>query len=203
MTFIKFCGLTRAEDVAIAVELNVDAVGFVFWSGSPRAIAPETATRLISTLPSSIIPVGLFVHPTREDIARAVDATGIRVAQVHGMNDVSVLSGLPCDLWVATSLQEAGSVVGANGSTMLLDAHDPQRHGGTGTTIDWNAAGAIAAHRRVMLAGGLTPENVGEAIRRAKPYGVDVSSGIEDQPGIKNEQLMRAFARAVRDLDSL
>jgi phosphoribosylanthranilate isomerase len=203
VTFIKFCGLTRAEDVAIAVELNVDAVGFVFWSDSPRAIALKTATRLISALPVSVAPVGVFVCPTREEIARAVGATGIRVAQVHGMNDMSVLSGVPCDLWVATSLFEVRSVVGANGATVLLDTHDPLRHGGTGKTIDWDAAGAIAADRRVMLAGGLTPDNVGEAIRRVKPYGVDVSSGIEDQPGIKNEQLMRAFARAVRDLDSL
>jgi phosphoribosylanthranilate isomerase len=116
VTFIKFCGLTRAEDVAIAVELNVDAVGFVFWSDSPRAIALKTATRLISALPVSVAPVGVFVCPTREEIARAVGATGIRVAQVHGMNDMSVLSGVPCDLWVATSLFEVRSVVGANGA---------------------------------------------------------------------------------------
>jgi phosphoribosylanthranilate isomerase len=203
MTFIKFCGLTRAEDVAVAVDLAVDALGFVFWPGSPRAIAIADGARLIAGLPSSIAPVGLFVRPTPDEIARTVAATGIRVAQVHGMNDVSVLAGVPCDLWVATSLHEAGSVVAANGVTILLDAHDPQRHGGTGTTIDWDAAGAIAAARRVMLAGGLTPDNVAEAIRRAKPYGVDVSSGIEEQPGIKNEQLMRAFVRAVRDLDCL
>jgi phosphoribosylanthranilate isomerase len=203
MTFIKFCGLTRAEDVAVAVDLRVDAVGFVFWPGSPRAIAIAAAARLIAGLPLTIIPVGLFVRPTRDEIARAVGTTGIRVAQVHGLNDVSVLAGVPCDLWVATSLHEARSVVGANGATMLLDAHDPQRHGGTGRTIDWDAAGAITAERRVLLAGGLTPDNVGEAIRRAKPYGVDVSSGIEHRPGIKNEQLMRAFARAVRHLDSL
>jgi phosphoribosylanthranilate isomerase len=200
MTFIKFCGLTRREDVAVAAELGVDAVGFVFWPGSPRVIAMDDAAHLINLVPTSIAPVGLFVKPDREEIVRAVEATGIRAAQVHGLTDVSTLSDLPCELWVATSLRDEAHVAPTD-APILLDAHDAQRYGGTGQTIDWEAAGVIAARRRVILAGGLAPDNVRVAIRLARPYGVDVSTGIEERPGIKSEKLMRAFAESVRRED--
>jgi phosphoribosylanthranilate isomerase len=194
---IKFCGLTRAEDVALACGLGVDAVGFVLWPDSPRGIALECAARLIEGLPASVTPVGVFVRPTKEDIARAVELTGIRVAQVHAVQNAIGLVSAKWELWVATSLN--GSTVRVpKEATTVLDAHDPVRHGGTGQTIDWDAAAHIARERRVILAGGLTSENVGDAIRRAKPHGVDVSSGIEDRPGVKNPMLMRAFANAVR-----
>jgi phosphoribosylanthranilate isomerase len=200
MTRIKFCGVTRAEDLTVAVELGVDAVGFVLWPDSPRGISIETAARLIAGLPTVITPVGVFVRPTRGEVQRAIEVGGIRTAQIHGTADLSVATGLPCDCWLAASL--GSDVLSAvTGATILLDAADPERHGGTGNTIDWNAAGRLAAARRIFLAGGLTPENVGEAIRRARPYGVDVSSGIEDRPGIKNVAAMRAFVAAVRRAD--
>ena len=194
MTRIKFCGLTRVQDVAVAGELGVDAVGFVLWPGSPRAIAVDAAGQLIAGLPESVTPVGVFVRPIRDEIARAVDEAGIRVAQIHGTRDVRDLMDERWEMWVAAA-------DAPEDTTIFLDAHDPERHGGTGRTIDWDAAGRIAATRRVMLAGGLTPENVGEAIRRARPYGVDVSSGIEDRPGVKNATAMRAFVKNVRSAD--
>ena len=200
MTRIKFCGVTRAEDLAVAVELGVDAVGFVLWPDSPRGISIETAAQLIAGLPAAITPVGVFVRPSRGEVQRAIEVGGIRAAQIHGVADLSSVTGLPCDAWLAASLgSEALSAV--RGATILLDAGDPERHGGTGNTIDWDAAGQVAARRRVFLAGGLTPDNVGEAIRRAKPYGVDVSSGIEDRPGLKNAAAMRGFVAAVRRAD--
>jgi phosphoribosylanthranilate isomerase len=200
MTRIKFCGITRAEDLAVAVALGVDAVGFVLWPDSPRAISIETVARLIARLPAAITPVGVFVRPSRDEVRRAIEVGGIRTAQIHGASDLSSVTGLPCDSWLAASL---GSEVlnAVTGATILLDAGDPERHGGTGNTIDWDAAGQVAARRQVFLAGGLTPDNVGAAIRRAKPYGVDVSSGIEDRPGIKNAASMRAFVAAVRRAD--
>lgn len=202
MTHIKFCGMTRADDVALAGELGVYAAGFVLWNGSPRGIDVLTAARLINRLPTAVMPVGVFVRPTREEIARAVEVAGIRVAQIHGADDLAPYGGGAWHLWMAASLaaDDLAPVVPA-GVTVLLDTHDPERQGGTGRVIDWEAAGRIAARRRVLLAGGLTPGNVGEAIRRVRPYGVDVSSGIEDRPGVKSIDAMRAFVTAVHAAD--
>jgi phosphoribosylanthranilate isomerase len=200
MTRIKFCGLTRREDVSTAAELGADAVGFVLWPQSPRAIDVLSAARLVATLPPSVSPVGVFVRPTRDEVRRAGEVAGIRVVQVHGTGDVGQLADGSWHVWVAAWLSGADAIQPdvPQSVTVLLDVQDPDRHGGTGTAIDWDAAGRIAAKRRVLLAGGLTPENVGEAIRRARPYGVDVSTGIEDRPGIKNAAAMKAFAAAVR-----
>jgi phosphoribosylanthranilate isomerase len=197
MTWIKFCGLTRPQDLVVAAELAVDAVGFVLWANSPRGVGLDRTAELIAQLPKTITPVGVFVQPTREEILQAIDVAQIRIAQVHGVVDIAEFADLPCELWVAMSLGGPIERIPPH-ATILLDAHDPERHGGTGKTIDWDAAGRIAATRRVMLAGGLTPDNVAEAIRRARPRGVDVSSGIEEHPGIKDARLMRAFAQAVR-----
>jgi len=197
VTRIKFCGVTRPQDLAVAAEVGVDAVGFVLWANSPRGVGLDRTAELIAQLPKTIVPVGVFVEPTREEILKAVNVARIRVAQVHGVANVEELGDLPCDLWVATSIGGDIERIPSH-ATILLDAHDPERYGGTGRTIDWDAAREIAARRRVMLAGGLTPDNVAEAIRRARPHGVDVSSGIEEHPGIKDARLMRAFASAVR-----
>jgi phosphoribosylanthranilate isomerase len=144
---------------------------------------------------ANVLPVGVFVSPADEDIARARDA-GVRVIQVHGERR-DTASG---EVWVAFSLEGAFDDLSSD-ATLLLDAHDPVRHGGTGRTIDWARAAAIATRRRVMLAGGLTPDNVADAIRQVKPYGVDVASGIEERPGIKSAAAMKAFVAAVREAD--
>jgi phosphoribosylanthranilate isomerase len=196
MTRIKFCGLTREADLETAVDLGIDAVGFVFWARSPRALSANEAAGLVRRLPESVTPVGVFVQPTRDEIAGAVEIAGIRVAQLHAMTDSSPVAGL-CELWVAATLQSSPLNVPED-TTILLDAPDDERHGGTGRQIDWDAARHVTATRRVILAGGLTPRNVAEAIRRAQPYGVDVSSGIEERPGVKNATLMKDFVAAVR-----
>jgi phosphoribosylanthranilate isomerase len=195
MTAIKFCGMTRAEDLAIAIELDVNAVGFVLWSGSPRYVDSNRVAALIEDLPQLVTPVGVYVNPTDADIRRGLDA-GIRVAQIHGPTDAA-LDQLRCEIWLAASVENHVP----EGCTLLLDAHDPQRYGGTGRTIDWSKAARIASTRRVMLAGGLLPGNVKQAIHAVRPYGVDVASGIEDAPGMKNAQAMRAFVAAVREAD--
>lgn len=205
MTLIKFCGMTREEDVAIATELGVDLVGFVLWPDSPRSVSIDRLTALINRLSSHVTPVGVFVRPSMDEVATAV-AAGIRVAQLHGVatpdsprTDEACLVPTP-EVWVATSADADTTQIPPR-ITLLLDTHDPQRHGGTGKTIDWKRATHVAATRRVMLAGGLTPSNVAEAIREVRPYGVDVASGIEDRPGIKNAQAMKAFVAAVREAD--
>jgi phosphoribosylanthranilate isomerase len=197
MTAIKFCGLTREEDVDIAAELGVDAVGFVLWPHSPRALTLDATAALVRRLPPDITPVAVFVRPTHEEIVDAVNIAGVRAAQAHGMDDVTPLLGAPCDLWAAVSLTGSTLAIPFD-MTILLDAQDDEQFGGTGRTIDWHAARKIAAIRRVMLAGGLTPDNVAKAIEIAQPYGVDVSSGIEERPGVKNAKLMRDFVSVVR-----
>jgi phosphoribosylanthranilate isomerase len=197
MTTIKFCGLTRETDVEVAAELNVDAVGFVLWPKSPRALTLEAAAALVRMLPGSITPVGVFVRPTPAEIVEAVKVAGIRVAQAHGVDDTSSLIGAPCEVWAAISVTGTTLAIPAD-MTILLDAQDDEQFGGTGRTIDWQAARQIGQIRRVMLAGGLTPQNVAKAIAIARPHGVDVSSGIEERPGVKNAKLMRDFVSEVR-----
>jgi phosphoribosylanthranilate isomerase len=197
MTTIKFCGVTREEDVDVATELGVDAIGFVLWPKSPRALTLDATAALVRRLPSSITPVGVFVRPTRQEIADAVKVAGIRVAQAHGVDDVRPLLDAPCDVWAAISLTGDTLAIPVS-MTILLDAQDDEQFGGTGRTIDWHAARKIAAIRRVVLAGGLSPDNVAKAIEIAQPFGVDVSSGIEERPGVKNSKLMRDFVSAVR-----
>lgn len=200
MTLIKFCGLTREADVDAAVELGVDAVGFVLWPRSPRAVTTAALAALVRRVPPAVTPVGVFVRPSTDEVTAAIDA-GIRVMQVHGGPGV-VRRRDDCDVWVATSLADEDTLVAAPPDcTLLLDAHDPERHGGTGRTIDWAGAARIASTRRVILAGGLTPANVAEAIRHVRPYGVDVASGIEEAPGVKDAETMRAFVTAVREAD--
>jgi phosphoribosylanthranilate isomerase len=196
VTFVKFCGLTRDADVEAAAALRVDAVGFVLWPDSPRAVSFEDLPALVRRLPPAVIPVGVFVRPTETDVARAIEA-GVRAVQIHG---VTALPPWPiaADVWIAGALVD-GSVAPAvpDGTLLVLDAHDPHRHGGTGRIIDWDAASVVAASRRVLLAGGLTPANVATAIRRVRPFGVDVASGIELQPGVKDHVAMREFATRV------
>jgi phosphoribosylanthranilate isomerase len=200
MTLIKFCGMTREVDVVEAAGLGVDAVGFVLWPRSPRSVDERRLASLIRALPARVQPVGVFVRPTREDVDRAV-AAGIRVAQLHGVGAVPWETP-PCEIWIAAALAPEGLRPDVGACTVLLDVHDAERHGGTGRTIDWRRAAAVAAARPVWLAGGLTPANVAEAIRTVRPVGVDVASGIEERPGVKSADAMRAFVAAVREAEA-
>lgn len=194
---IKICGITRTEDALAAARLGVNALGFVLWPESPRAVSLETVQSILASVAPLVTAVGIFVDPTVRAVAEAY-AAGIQVAQVHGQ---------PPALPPGMRLIRAASLAGLGDGivpevpaqvTVLLDAHDPVRHGGTGQAIDWPRARTIAARRPVILAGGLTPENVGEAIHVVRPLGVDVSSGVEQSPGVKNPDKLAAFVAAVR-----
>ncbi len=200
MTAIKICGITRAADAEAAVTFGADALGFVLWPSSPRHTTIVAAREIIRTLPPFVTPVAVFVNPSADDMAAAADA-GFRLAQVHGTPPTGTdRPRLPVlravHLGVATQDAIEPDV---EDDTVLLDAHDPVRHGGTGQTVDWTRAAVIAAGRRVVLAGGLTPANVREAILAVRPYAVDVASGVEAAPGVKDHELLRRFIDAAKE----
>jgi len=196
VTAVKICGITRAGDAALAVDLGVNALGFVLWPDSPRHTTIAEAAAIVRALPPFVTPVGVFVNPGAADIARAADA-GMRLAQVHGAVPAGALA-LTILRAVRLGATAGGIEPEVNDDTVLLDALDPVRHGGTGRTVDWTRARAIAAHRRVILAGGLTALNVRDAITAVRPYAVDVASGVETEPGIKDPLKLRAFIDAIR-----
>ena len=197
---IKICGITRVGDAAAAVAAGADAVGFVFVSSSPRAISVEDAARIIGTLPPSVTPVGVFLRPAAGEIREAARVAGIRLAQVHEARGIDIKD-------VSIPLLHAVRVgPDFNHSTLrewgmpeyLLDTHVQGLDGGTGQTFDWTVAAEAGKYARVVLAGGLTPGNVGSAINVARPFAVDVSTGVETAPGIKSAAKIEAFVKAVR-----
>jgi len=197
VTAFKICGITRESDAGLAVSLGAAALGFILWPGSPRHVKLARVKLITAAMPPFVTPVGVFVDPTADDIARAAES-GIRLAQVHGQSPTS--SALPILRAAHLGANDDGLDVEVGPiDPILLDAHDPVLHGGTGRTIDFAKAAAIAAQRTVVLAGGLTAANVRDAIKTVKPYAVDVASGVEAEPGIKDPVKLRAFANAVKE----
>lgn len=200
MTAVKICGLTRPEDADAAVECGADALGFVLWPSSPRHTTIAAVRDMVRRLPPFVTPVAVLVDPSGDDLDRAAEA-GIRLAQIHGAVPVRS-SGRPrLPVLRAVHLSASGDAAiepAVADDTVLLDAYDPVQHGGTGKTVDWARARVIAAARRIVLAGGLTPGNVADAIRTVRPYAVDVASGVEREPGIKDHAKLRAFIEAAR-----
>jgi len=198
--FVKICGITRGEDAQAAVSAGANALGFVFWSKSPRRVDVDVARGIVSTLPPSILAVGVFVDQPVEEVNEIGSRVDLGAVQLHGAEDVSyarmmtrpVVKALAVGTGVPPVLSTWPDAV-----TVLLDVHDPVKKGGTGKTIDWVAAAGIAEQRRVILAGGLTPENVRDAITRVRPWGIDVSSGVEREPGIKDHGRLKALFEAV------
>ena len=201
MTVVKICGITRREDADQAAALGASFLGFVMWKHSPRYIPLDRVRHIVTTLPASVTPVGVFVNPTADEINAATDA-GISVAQIHGESN-GWHGGLVPGVEVIRAVHLADGRPDAiepdvPDHRVLLDAHDPVRHGGTGKTIDWARARLVAQARQVILAGGLTPDNVRQAIDEVRPFAVDVSSGVELRPGVKDHALLRAFIAAAK-----
>jgi phosphoribosylanthranilate isomerase len=198
---VKICGITRLEDAQAAVDAGAQALGFVFWPASPRFIEPARARAIVAELPPFVTAVGVFVNQPVEHVFGVAAAVGLGAVQLHGDERPAdaarlarpVIKAIPVGAGNDVDLAEWPARV-----LLLLDVHDPVKRGGTGRTVDWSAAAAIAATRRSMLAGGLTPENVGEAVRRVRPFGIDVSSGVEQAPGIKDHDRMRALFRCLQ-----
>ncbi|MEN8822748.1 MAG: phosphoribosylanthranilate isomerase [Abyssibacter sp.] len=202
-TRIKFCGLTRAADVDAAVRLGADAIGLVFAPGSPRALGLDQAQQLRERIPGLCHCVALVMDQPVADVAAIVQAIRPDMLQFHGSETAEECArfGLPYIKALGVG-GEAGSAVHAFPDALLLtDSHAPGESGGTGQTFDWNRVADWARQRPLMLAGGLHADNVGLAIATARPYAVDVSSGVESAPGIKSIDRMQAFVRAVQRAD--
>ena len=198
--FLKICGITRLSDALHAVEHGAGALGFVFWPQSSRHINPERAAAIIAALPPRIGAVGVFVNEPVEGIRAIVAQTGINMVQLHGDEAAAYADALDWPVLRAVTVDqvEQASAAWPPGTTFLMDAADPVRRGGTGKTINWQQAASAARARRIVLAGGLTPDNVADAIGRVRPFGVDVSSGVEDAPGVKNADKVARFLASAR-----
>lgn len=198
---VKICGIRRIEDARLAVELGADAIGFIFWRGSRRYVEPAIAGRIAEGLPPTVLRVGVFVDAPPSDVAAVAAVAGLGAVQLHGGERTADYAHLELPLIKAVAVPDgfdpASTDAEPPGVLVLLDAHDPIRRGGTGRTIDWTAAAAVAARRRTILSGGLTAGNVGEAVRAVRPYMIDVSSGVEAAPGEKDAARLRAFFAAL------
>jgi phosphoribosylanthranilate isomerase len=198
--FVKICGITRREDAEAAVAEGASALGFVFWPGSPRFIDPLLAKEIVATLPPSVAAVGVFVNQPASHVNSMASLAGLSVVQLHGDEDGGAAAEMNLPVIKAVSVRDGAfpDRQWPQGVMLLIDADDPIRHGGTGMTVNWPAAAAVARRRRVLLAGGLRPDNVAEAIRSVRPFGIDVSSGVEQSPGIKDRRLLAALFEAIR-----
>lgn len=200
-TRIKVCGICRAEDAACAIDLGASAIGFIFWPGSPRSIEPARARDIAAHLPPHVTAVGVFVDQPVEYVEELAAYVPLGAVQLHGGESFEAFARVTQPLIKAIPVSEVfdpSTIEQLPPSvTVLLDAHDPIRRGGTGRTIDWTIAAAVANRRTTILSGGLTAANVAEAIARVRPHMIDVSSGVESAPGYKDPGKLKAFFAAV------
>ena len=200
MSFVKICGITRAEDAAAGIAAGANALGFVFWPKSPRCVDVERARTIVAAMPPHVTAVGVFVDQQADDVNEIARLVNLGAVQLHGSESDDYVRAMSRRVIKAVSVHGEHPPDVARwpeSVTILLDVHDPVRKGGTGKTIEWTAAAVVARRRNILLAGGLTPENVSEAIARVRPYGIDVSSGVESQPGIKDHSRITALFEAV------
>lgn len=199
---IKVCGMTRASDAKLAAELGAWAVGFVFHPASPRYVTPQAAARIARELPAGIERVGVFVDATAGAIRAVAGEVGLTLAQLHGDETPELAASLGMRFVRAVrprNVADLGVLSGFSKAELLLvDGYSSAARGGTGVPADRELAREAKRYGRLLLAGGLTPENVAGAIRDVQPDGVDVSSGVERAPGIKDEEKMRKFFEAAR-----
>jgi phosphoribosylanthranilate isomerase len=193
--------MTRLTDALHAVEHGATALGFVFWPASPRCVTPERAAEIIAELPSTVMAVGVFVNESIDGIRHVAAQARLTAVQLHGDEPAAYADALAWPVFRSVTLDTAEGACAewAAETTFVVDAADPERRGGTGVTVDWMAAAALARGRRVVLAGGLTPANVAEAIAVVHPFGVDVSSGVEQSPGVKDFDKVARFLSNARE----
>ena len=199
---VKICGVTNLPDALAAVEAGADALGFVFYEKSPRFVAPEAAAAIIRQLPPFVAKVGLFVNAPRELVHETIAACGLDTLQFHGAEPPAYCRAFTLPAFKAFRVQGRGFLAelpSFDTAAWLLDAGVPGQYGGTGSRFDWTlAVEAGRLGKPIILAGGLTPANVQEAIRQTLPYAVDVSSGVESAPGRKDPKKIRDFIAAVQ-----
>ena len=207
-TRIKICGITRWEDAQLAVHLGATALGFNFYSRSPRYIDPAATRAIVVELPPFITPVGIFANESDgEFVTRVAKESRVTVLQMHGPQFPPQDGALAQFPWIRAVAVREGfqpeTLRELGGDAFLLDAFDAELLGGTGKPFKWALAREASRFGTVILAGGLTPENVGQAIREIRPFAVDVASGVETSPGVKDEKKLRRFFAAVQEADRL
>ena len=198
---VKVCGTTRLKDALLAVECGADAIGFIFYRKSPRCVTLKTAKEICSKLPPFVHRVGVFVNETAENVNRIADRCGLDAVQLHGDESPAFCKKIRCRVIKAVRVQDAGSLKGLSRYAVdgfLLDTYQEDQRGGTGKVFDWTLAQRAKRYGPVIIAGGLNPRNVKAAIKQVQPYGVDVSSGVEQSPGKKDPKKLKAFLKAVR-----
>jgi len=197
MIRVKICGITSREDAWAAVEAGADALGFIFVKGSPRWIEPEAAAVIAADLPPFVATVGVFIDRTVEAIERIATLCGISLAQLHGNEPPDECGRLHLPFVKAIRIRSEDDLAGLynykQARAFLLDTYGPDRLGGTGRTFPWEIAAKAARQARIILSGGLTAENVAEAVVQVRPYAVDVCSGVEAFPGRKDHRKVREF----------
>jgi phosphoribosylanthranilate isomerase len=204
MTRIKVCGITNLNDAFLALDLGADALGFIFYRYSKRYISAEDALGIISKLPPFVTTVGVFVNQGVEELKSMKRKTGFDLFQLHGDEEPDYCRELGNSVIKAIRVNDRISQDDVDSfpvQALLFDAYSTADFGGTGRSFNWELLKGIALSKSVILSGGLTPENVAEAIHIVNPYAVDVSSGVEDYPGKKNPVKLKAFIEAVRNGD--
>jgi phosphoribosylanthranilate isomerase len=204
MTLVKICGITNLDDALAAVHAGADALGFNFYRPSPRYITPQQARKIIDQLPDSILTAGVFVNEELNTVRAIANEASLRALQLHGDESAEYCRGLGADFYVIKTFAVSDSfdvqaLAPYNVEAIMLDTKHNNLRGGTGRVFDWSVAVRVAPTiPKLFLAGGLSPENVENAVEIVRPFAVDACSALEDRPGKKNEERMRVFVNAVR-----
>jgi phosphoribosylanthranilate isomerase len=202
---VKICGLTRLEDALVAAESGADALGFVFYPQSPRCVKPAAVAEIVRRLPPYVTAVGVFANQPEPEVRRIVEACGLDLVQLQGdeppdyCREFGARAVKAIRVIDRESLKRIPDYLAAGVRGFVLDTYRPGQFGGTGHSFDWAIAEEAVSYGRMILAGGLTPENVREAVRRVQPYGVDVSSGVELRVGKKDPEKVQDFIRKARE----
>jgi phosphoribosylanthranilate isomerase len=206
MIRVKICGITSHEDAQAAVDAGADALGFIFVNGTPRYIEPEAAAAIIVQMPPFVTTVGVFVDRTPEEIERIIDVSGCGLAQLHGHESPDACGRLGVPFIKAIRVQGEPDLealrIYPQARAFLLDTYVVGQPGGTGRTFPWEIAAKAARQTRIILSGGLTPDNVALAVTQVRPYALDVSSGVEASPGRKDHHGVREFIEQARRADA-
>jgi phosphoribosylanthranilate isomerase len=201
MARIKICGITNPEDALFAADLGVDALGFVFYPQSPRNIEPKKARKIIQQLPPFLAKVGVFINETAAMVNEIIELTGIDVVQLHGQEAPEYCQRFERKVIKAFRIApdfDPAQIEVYKVDAYLLDTYVRGVYGGTGEVFNWEIAKRAKQYGRIILAGGLNPENIKEAIRQVEPYGVDISSGVEIRPGEKDKRKLEQLVLQVR-----
>jgi len=203
---VKICGITNIDDALYAAELGADALGFIFVKSSPRHIAPNAARKIIQALPPFVVPVGVFADMTYNDILEIIDQTGVGCVQLHGEETPKQLVKYPVPVYKSFRIDSSFNpeiLRRYKGSAYLLDTKASGELGGTGLTFDWEIAVKAKEYGRIILAGGLTPDNIIDAAQKVQPYAVDVNSGVEERPGKKDHIKLKILFERLKQVKNI